>query len=199
METLYVFDMGGVLCCDFNDIPTISNYLGITEENFFVYAGENFRKLLDGKINSNEFWVRFSLRYGKKVKEELFGKFFNPGIIQGTKDIIEQLRNNSRVVCGTNTIDSHYYYLLNQGSYEIFDEVYASNLMGISKPDPDFYWHILNKEEIKPENTIFIDDTEENIISAQKIGINSIFFTDSDSLKQQIKTLIIQRRNNYGF
>ena len=72
--------------------------------------------------------------------------------------------------------------------HDIFDEVYASNLMGISKPDPDFYWHILNKEGIKPENTIFVDDTEENIISAQKIGINSILFTDSESLRQQIKT-----------
>ena len=189
MKRLYIFDMGGVLCCDFNNIPVISNYLGITEENFFIYSGENFRKLLDGKIDSNEFWVRFSLRYGKKVEEELFGKFFNPGIIRETKDIIEQLKSNSRVVCGTNTIDSHYYYLLNQGVYDIFDEVYASNLMGISKPDPDFYWHILNKEGIKPENTVFVDDIEENIISAQKIGINSIFFTDSDSLKQQIKTL----------
>ena len=186
METLYIFDMGGVLCCDFNDIPVISGYLGITEENFFIYSGENFRKLLDGKIDSNEFWVRFSLRYGKKVKEELFGKFFNPGIIQGTKDIIEELRNNSRVVCGTNTIDSHYYYLLNQGSYKIFDEVYASTLMGISKPDPDFYWYILNKEGIKPENTVFVDDMEENIISAQKIGISSILFTDPESLRQQI-------------
>jgi putative hydrolase of the HAD superfamily len=188
METLYVFDMGGVLCCDFNDIPIISEYLGITEENFFIYSGENFKELLDGKIGSNEFWVRFSLRYGKKVKEELFGKFFNPGIIRETKDIIEQLKSNSRVVCGTNTIDSHYHYLLNQGVYDIFDEVYASNLMGISKPDPDFYWHILNKEGIKPEKTVFVDDTEENILSAQKIGINSILFTDSDSLRQQIKT-----------
>ena len=188
METLYVFDMGGVLCCDFNDIPIISEYLGITEESFFIYSGENFRELLDGKINSSEFWVRFSLRYGKKVEEELFGKFFNPGIIRETKDIIKQLKSDSRVVCGTNTIDSHYYYLLNQGSYDIFDEVYASNLMGISKPDPDFYWHILNKEGIKPENTVFVDDTEENILSAQKIGINSILFTNPDSLKQQIKT-----------
>jgi len=185
-KTLYIFDMGGVLCCDFNDIPVISNYLGITEDNFFIYSGENFRELLDGKINSHEFWVRFSLRYGKKVKEELFGKLFNPGIIQGTKDIIEQLRSNSRVVCGTNTIDSHYYYLLNQGSYEIFDEVYASTLMGISKPNPDFYWYILNKEGIKPENAVFVDDIEENIISAQKIGISSILFTDADSLKRQI-------------
>lgn len=181
--------MGGVLCCDFNDIPVISNYLGITEENFFIYSGENFRELLDGKIDSNEFWVRFSLRYGKKIKEELFGKYFNPGIIRETKDIIKQLKNDSRVVCGTNTIDSHYYYLLNQGSYDIFDEVYASNLMGISKPDPDFYRYISKKEGIEPENIIFVDDTEENIISAQKIGINSILFTDSDSLKQQIKTL----------
>jgi len=189
MQTLYIFDMGGVLCCDFNDIPVISGYLGITEENFFIYSGENFRELLDGKINSHEFWVRFSLRYGKKVEEELFGKFFNPGIIRETKHIIKQLKNNSRVVCGTNTIDSHYYYLLNQGVYEIFDEVYASNLMGISKPDPDFYWHILNKEGVKPENTIFVDDTEENIISAQKIGIKSILFTDPDSLIQQIKKL----------
>ena len=182
--------MGGVLTCNFNDTPVISNYLGITEENFFIYSGENFRELLDGKIDSNEFWVRFSLRYGKKVKEELFGKFFNPGIIRETKDIIKQLKNDSRVVCGTNTIDSHYYYLLNQGSYDIFDEVYASNLMGISKPDPDFYRYILKKEGIEPENIIFVDDTEENIISAQKIGINSILFTDSDSLKQQIKTLM---------
>jgi len=187
MSKLYIFDMGGVLCCDFNDIPVISNYLGITEENFFIYSGENFRKLLDGKINSNEFWVRFSLKYGKKVKEELFGKFFNPGIIQGTKNIIEQLKSSSRVVCGTNTIDSHYYYLLNQGSYEIFDEVYASTLMGISKPDPDFYWYILNQEKIKPENTVFVDDTEENIISAEKIGISSILFTDADSLKIRLR------------
>jgi len=189
MKTLYIFDMGGVLCRDFNDIPVISNYLGITEEKFFVYTGENYRKLLDGKIDSNEFWVRFSLRYGKKVKEELFGKFFNPGTIQETKDIIEQLKSDSRVVCGTNTIDSHYNYLLNKGDYDIFDEVYASNLMGMSKPDPDFYRYILKKEGIKPKNTVFVDDSEENILSAQKIGINSILFTDSDSLKQQIKTL----------
>ena len=196
MEKLFIFDMGGVLCCDFNDIPFISDYLGITEENFFFCAGENFRELLDGKINSNEFWVRFSLRYGKKVKEELFGKFFNPGINQGTKDIIEQLKSNSRVVCGTNTIDSHYYYLLNQGSYDIFDEVYASNLMGISKPDPEFYRYILNKEGINPENTVFVDDTEENIISAQKIGINSILFTDYNSLKTRLKNLMIIHKIN---
>lgn len=184
--------MGGVLCCDFNNIPIISNYLGITEENFFVYADKDFRKLLEGKINSNEFWLRFSLRYGKKVKEELFGKYFNPGIIQETKDIIKQLKSSSRVICGTNTIDSHYYYLLNRGDYDIFDEVYASNLMGISKPDPDFYRYILKEEGIKPEEAIFVDDREENIITAQNIGIKSILFKNPNTLKAQIENFTKQ-------
>jgi putative hydrolase of the HAD superfamily len=59
--------------------------------------------------------------------------------------------------------------------------------MGISKPDPDFYWHILNKEGIKPENTVFVDDTEENVIAAQNIGIKSILFKSPNSLKSQIE------------
>jgi len=187
MNKLYIFDMGGVLCSNFNDIPVISNYLGITEEYFFIYAGENFRKLLDGKINSREFWVRFSLRFGKEIKEELFGKHFNPGIIKETKDIIVQLKNHSRVVCGTNVIDSHYNHLLKRGEYDIFDKIYASYFMGISKPNPDFYRYILKEEGVKPEEAVFVDDTEENIIAARNIGIKSILFKKSDALKAQIE------------
>jgi putative hydrolase of the HAD superfamily len=183
MEALYIFDMGGVLVYNIDFMSTIVDYLGLTEEKFFTYAGENFRELLNGKINSNEFWLRFSLKYGKKIKEELFGKFFNPEIDERIKDLIKKLRENSRVVCGTNVIDPHYDYLLEYGDYDIFDAVYASNKIGISKPDPDFYWYILKKERTKPENTIFVDDIEENVLSAQKIGIKSILFTGYDSLK----------------
>jgi len=188
MKTLYIFDMGGVVTYNTNVFPSMINYLGITEEEFITYSGENLRKLLNGKISTDEFWKKFSLKHGKRVKEELFGKFFNPKLNDGTKDLIKQLKDISRVVCGTNTLDSHYYYHLNHGDYDIFDAVYASNLMGVSKPDPGFYWYILKKEGIKPENTVFVDDTEENVLSAQKIGIKSILFTNSDSLRFQIKT-----------
>ena len=70
--------MGGVLTYNTDVFPTIINYLGITEEDFITYSGENLRKLFDGKISTDEFWTKFSLKHGKKVKEELFGKFFNP-------------------------------------------------------------------------------------------------------------------------
>ena len=188
--------MGGVLTYNTDVFPTIINYLGITEEEFITYSGENLRKLLNGKISTNEFWTKFSLKYGKKVKEELFGKFFNPKLNDGTKDLIKQLKDISRVVCGTNTLDSHYYYHLKHGDYDIFDTVYASNIIGLLKPDPDFYWYILKSEGVKPEEAVFIDDTEENVLSAQEIGINSILFTDSDSLKTRLKNLMIIHKIN---
>ena len=188
MKTLYIFDMGGVVTYNTEVLPDIISYLNITEEEFFTYVDEELGKFIEGRITSGEFWIEFSKRYDKRVEEELFGKFFKPSLNQGTVDLIKQLKDDLRVVCGTNTVDPHYDYFINHGDYDIFDAVYASNKMGVSKPDPDFYWYILRKEEIKPENTVFVDDTEVNVLSARKIGINSILFTDSNSLRQQIKT-----------
>jgi len=59
--------------------------------------------------------------------------------------------------------------------------------MGISKPNPDFYRYILKEEGVKPEEAVFVDDTEENIIAARNIGIKSILFKAPHSLKQQLK------------
>jgi putative hydrolase of the HAD superfamily len=188
MKTLYIFDMGGVLAYNCEVLSDIISYLNINEEKFFAYADKDLGKFIRGSINGNEFWIKFSKKYGQKVEEELFSKFFNPKMDERVKLLIRQLKDDSRVVCGTNTVDPHYDYFIKHGDYDIFNAVYASNKMGVSKPNPDFYWYILREEGIKPENTVFVDDTEENILSAQKIGINSILFADSDSLKQQIKT-----------
>jgi len=40
------------------------------------------------------------------------------------------------------------------------------------------------KGQPSPDKVVFVDDTEENILSAQKIGIKSILFTDAETLKK---------------
>ena len=187
--TVYIFDMGGVVAYNTDVFPNVFDYLGITGERFLTLAGQDLQKLMTGKITANEFWHSFSSRYGKNVDEDLFDKFFSPAIDQGVIEIIKQLKNNSRVVCGTNAFDSHYDYLINHGDYDIFDAVFASNKIGLSKPHPDFYGYILNKEGITPEDAIFVDDLAENVAAAKKLRITSILFTDSQSLHQQIKRL----------
>jgi len=186
-ETLYIFDMGGVVARNTDVFPDVLSYLDITREEFLTFAGENLEKLFNGKVSTDEFWARFSSRYGREVKEELFGKFFHPSIDREVIALISQVKAHSRVVCGTNTFDPHYDYHLSRGHYAIFDAVFASNKIGLSKPDPEFYRYILKNEVVNPENTFFVDDTEVNVLSAERMGINATLFRDSKSLGLQIK------------
>lgn len=45
------------------------------------------------------------------------------------------------------------------------------------KPDKKIYNHLLNKFNINPEESIFIDDLKNNILSAKAIGFNTIHYT----------------------
>ena len=189
MRTLYIFDMGGVLACNTDVFPDVFGFLGITGEQFGTFAGKEMGRFLNGEITTDQFWSRFSSRYGKEIEEELFGKFFSPRLDQGVMQIIKRLKNDSRVVCGTNTFDPHYDYLSEHGYYDIFDAVFASNKIGVSKPDPDFYRYILNDEGVKPEDALFVDDSEENVSAAKKLQIKSILFTDSITLGRLIERL----------
>jgi len=184
---LYIFDMGGVVTDNTNVIPSIAEYLEITEENFFQFAGEDWKKLLIGKIGCQQFWMRISQKIHREIKENLFEKYFHPKRNPEVFQILRDLKKKYRVVCGTNTFQIHYQYHVKKGDYHFFDKIYASHLIGIAKPDLLFYQYILEKENIVPQRTILVDDTEENVIAARNMGIKAIHFTDSALLKNELK------------
>ena len=185
--TLYIFDMGGVVAYNTDVFPSVFNHLNITAEKFYRFAGSSLGRLMDGEITAVDFWMQFSSRFGQQVSEELFAKFFNPHLDLDVVATLKQLKDNARVVCGTNTFDVHYDYLMLDGYYDLFDAVYASNKMGMSKPHQDFYRYILSSEGVKPEDVVFIDDSEENVISAEKLGIHTIWFKDAVSLRSDLE------------
>jgi HAD superfamily hydrolase (TIGR01509 family) len=55
--------------------------------------------------------------------------------------------------------------------------------MGLIKPHPEFWIHILKKEGAAPEETFFTDDLEENIIAAGKLGLRTHLFTGAAALR----------------
>ena len=189
-DILYIFDMGGVVSINTDVFPSVHQHLGINEKEFLTLAGENLEKLTIGEISTEEFWNRFSGPYGRKVEEELFGKFFHPRLNPGTVDLIKTLKHHSRVICGTNTFDPHYNCHLSLGDYDIFDAVYASNMIGRSKPNPEFFTYILENEGVEPGRAIFVDDTEKHVIGAKKAGLKSILFKDAESLKLDLDRLL---------
>jgi glucose-1-phosphatase len=55
--------------------------------------------------------------------------------------------------------------------YECFQKVYFSYEMGLRKPNPEIYKVVLSEHNLKPEETLFVDDKKENTSSAKSLGI----------------------------
>ncbi|OGM79397.1 hypothetical protein A2366_00195 [Candidatus Woesebacteria bacterium RIFOXYB1_FULL_33_9] len=64
----------------------------------------------------------------------------------------------------------------------IFDKLYCSSQLGISKPNSRIFKYVLDDLKIKPREMLFIDNQDNNIESAKKLNINTILFSTIDKL-----------------
>lgn len=58
--------------------------------------------------------------------------------------------------------------------FELFDGIIISGHVGHVKPDPTIFSYLLDKHDLDPESTVFIDDQAENLRTAEALGIYSI-------------------------
>ena len=72
---------------------------------------------------------------------------------------------------------------------EVFSTIYSSCEIKERKPDPEFFERILAVEGLAPEEAVFIDDLEENVRGAQRVGIGSIHFTGAADLRVRLRQL----------
>lgn len=193
---LFIFDMGGVVTQNTPPETQIARTLGISPEEFRVAQklGENenlFSLLTRGKISEQEFWSEVGANLGKKIDTNLWQLFFHPKMDLQVKKIILQLRKkNHRVVCGTNTIESHWQCHVTRGDYAIFDETYASQKIGFEKPDAEFWKTILLSEGYSPCEAFFTDDREKNVEAARALGITAHKFENASLLKKAIREFL---------
>ena len=71
--------------------------------------------------------------------------------------------------------------------FNYFDGRVISADIGMIKPEADIYDHLLDEFNLKAEETVFIDDSKENIMAALKKGIRVIHFKDAASLEEELK------------
>jgi putative hydrolase of the HAD superfamily len=185
--------MGGVMIRDFHIAPELLPFLGFAENSFAEIDKRLGKELLRhgrGEISEEEFWKRYTEITGRTLPphdEALLGKFFHPRMDEPTVEIVRELKAaGMRMVAGTNVIDAHYTIHRKLGQYAVFDKVYASHLMGIAKPDPAFYEHILRAEGIQAADAFFTDDTAENVSAASVAGLNAFLYTTADALRKHL-------------
>ena len=52
-----------------------------------------------------------------------------------------------------------------------------------AKPDPAIYHHVVDSIGVRPEEALFLDDRQENVLSAEAVGLQSILFRDVEQLQ----------------
>lgn len=71
-----------------------------------------------------------------------------------------------------------------------FDNSMVASDEKVLKPNPQAFHNFLEKFKIQPSQAVFIDDTQENIQAAHKLGITSIFFHSQSDLKERLHKIL---------
>ena len=99
------------------------------------------------------------------------------------------------ILSNTNRIHIDCIHKKLQEKYEIknllpyFDKVYLSFEIGSRKPDKEAYLFVLNENNLKANETLFIDDKQENLDTANILGIQTLLKTEDKTLEQHLEKL----------
>jgi putative hydrolase of the HAD superfamily len=69
---------------------------------------------------------------------------------------------------------------------EQFDQLTWSCELGVVKPDPAIYLHTIKKLKVKPEQALFIDNLQKNIVGAEEVGLNAALFENVEQLQSDL-------------
>jgi glucose-1-phosphatase len=137
-----------------------------------------------GNINAKEFIERMSkLVNGNFPEEEFRFHFCNimPSLVDGMGEVLEKLRKSGNVYCLSNTNELHYEHFMEKYKNELslFTNIYASHKLRKRKPYPGIYKEVTRQISAEPQNIIFFDDVEANVLGAQRAGLEAYLFKDS--------------------
>lgn len=188
-----IFDIGGVFL-EYNP-KTYLDKLNIEESkrkelNNIIFHNQKWRDCLNGFINNEEL-INYLGKENPKYKneiEQILSKDNLKYMLPPKQDIIEYYKslkqNGYKIYLCSNITECTYDYI--KDNFEIIqtaDGGVFSCFEHISKPNIEIYQNLINKYQINVKETIFIDDTNKNIINASKIGLKTILFNNIEQLK----------------
>lgn len=193
-----IFDIGNVLA-------------GFVWEEFFKsfgFSDETFEKLADATVRS-DFWNEMDR--GKLTDDQLLEGFIqnDPSIEKELCQVFENVTNMIRrydyAIPWLKELKEkgyHVYYISNfahkahvecEKALDFLEEMEGGILSyqdRLIKPDPEIYRLLCSRYGLKAEECIFIDDTERNVLAAQKEGMKGLIFHTLEQTKKELDQLL---------
>ncbi|KAF6242822.1 hypothetical protein C6988_06470 [Nitrosopumilus sp. b1] len=194
-----LFDLGGVVLNWNNSwlIDEISKQFNLSKKKFEQEFDNHLGILSSGKMTEKEFWQSISKKLDASnlirqdsILEPVFRKLVS--INQSVYSLSSKIKENGLSIgILSNTEPVTYSVIESLESFAHFDYKFLSYEIGLVKPDPKIYEHVVNNLPYKKEELFFIDDTIQNVDSANDFGLRTIQFHSYDSLVNDLEELDI--------
>lgn len=180
-----VFDLGGVVL-DWNPRKMESDFKGapalprsLFEHDFFQNYWTEFdrgmyteEEIIDLMSSSSGFSIKECRELVEFVKHSLTD-------IPETVHLIRQLSEEGyNLYCLSNMSVEFYNYLKDREVFTYFKGQIISGLEKLIKPDEAIFRLLTTRFGLAPENTLFVDDLEKNVETAQSLGFHIVHFND---------------------
>ena len=201
-----IFDIGSVIAY-FKQDKVLSEFTSDKDEQKFI---------VDEVINSPE-WAKYGLIDTGFLPLESMGKIIcdrtnhihddlvmdfavnhvtHLEVQESILNLITKLKNNGyNVYILSNTNESCVKYMSKTGMFDLVDGYVLSYEVGMVKPYQGIYKELLNKYNLVPNESLFLDDLEANINTARELGINGEV-VEKNSYDSVIKAL---EKHNISF
>lgn len=101
--------------------------------------------------------------------------------------LVEELKNQGIIIALFSNIESSSAKIAQEaGFYLPFDLCFLSYQMGVEKPDLKAYEILLQSLNLPPSDILFIDDLQENVESAKRLGIDALLFHSVEELRKEL-------------
>ena len=191
-----IFDWGGVLI----ENPT-EGILRYCREILGIGTGcmlAAYRKLIpyfqEGKISEEEFWKGVRRRTGAKggLPASLWLEAFEHSYVE-KEDVFAVAHAIHGRGCRTGILsntEKPSRPIMERDSYRIFDPVVLSWEVGSAKPQGRIFEVLIETLSMDPSEILLIDDVAANITAAKDLGLRGLLFTDAETLKSNLASLL---------
>jgi len=196
-----IFDNIGVILNEHhkNWSKQIGHFYNISPEKIYKYYSRQkaWQLFKLGKISETEFWRRGNKNFGKNFDIKILKKMARQ-VRMPRKPVVELIKRiKKRYFIGLLNNEGREwdeYSFKKNKFYSLFDIHLASYHFGVAKPKEKIFKILikrLKENNIKPEETVYIDDYANNLKPAKKLGFTTIHYQNYNKLCQRLKNLKI--------
>lgn len=151
------------------------------------FIPEVFRKeltTLTGQVDLRQLIVEILERRGRNcTPEDILEIWYRIEVDELMLGLVDRVRAQGVVTAlATNQQSYRGGYMQENLPYgEHFDHQFHSFEVGLAKPDPAYFEHVVAALGIEPDEAVFVDDLQANVRGARAAGLNAVHFAMTDT------------------